>query len=125
MLAAADPRGWVSTLLRQGDSAAAWAAAETMPERIDFELGLWRRLFRARVRIDPASTLPHYRRLVEATVVTADRRNHQVATRLLRGMRDAAAKANRSAEFDTYLADLRRRYHRRRALDEELRRGGL
>ncbi|RIQ31211.1 SWIM zinc finger family protein [Jiangella rhizosphaerae] len=125
VLAAADPRGWVSALLRQGDSAAAWAAAETMPERIDLDLDLWRRLFRARRRIDPASTLPHYRRLVEATVVIADRRNYQVATRLLRSMRDAAAKANRSAEFDTYLDDLRRRYHRRRALDEELRRGGL
>ncbi len=125
VLAAADPRGWVSTLLRQRASAAAWAAAETMPERIDFDLDLWRRLFRARVRIDPASTLPHYRRLVEATVVTADRRNYQVAARLLRSMRDAATKANRTTEFDTYLATLRDRYRRRRALDEELRRAGL
>ncbi|SDU35072.1 SWIM zinc finger family protein [Jiangella alkaliphila] len=123
VLAAADPPGWVSTLLGQGDAAAAWAAAESVPERIG--LDLWRRLFRARVRIDPASTLPHYRRLVEASVVTADRRSYQVATRLLRSMREAAAKADRSAEFDTYLADLRDRYRRRRALEEELRRGGL
>ncbi|WP_116947740.1 SWIM zinc finger family protein [Jiangella endophytica] len=123
ILAAADPRGWVSTLLRRGESGAAWAAAETLPERIG--LDLWRRLFRAQVRIDPASTLPHYRRLVDEAVVIADRRNYQTAARLLRSMRDAAAKANRSAEFDTYLASLRDRYRRRRAFDDELRRCGL
>ncbi|MBB5787050.1 SWIM zinc finger family protein [Jiangella mangrovi] len=124
VLLAADPRGWVSTLLRQGDSAAAWAAAETMPERIDFDPDLWRRLFRARVRIDPASTLPHYRRLVEKCVLAGDRGNYQTAARFLRSMRDAAAKAD-SREFDAYVAELRDRYRRRPALLDELRRGGV
>ncbi|TDC56666.1 hypothetical protein E1212_01445 [Jiangella ureilytica] len=123
VLAAADPPGWVSTLLRQGDSAAAWAAAETMPERVG--LDLWRRLFRARVRIDPASTLPHYRRLVEQCVLAGDRGNYRTAARLLRNMRDTATKADRSAQFATYLAELRERHRRRPALHDELRRGGV
>lgn len=122
-LAAADPQGWVSTLLRQGDAAAAWMAAETMPDRIG--LDLWQRLFRARVRIDPASTLPHYGRLVDQCVIAGDRGSYRTAARLLRNMRDAAAKADRSGEFETFLAELRERYRRRPALHDELRRGGV
>ena len=58
-------------------------------------------------------------------VLARDRESYRTAARLIRNMRDAAARADRSAEFDTHLADLRERCRRRPALAEEPGRDGL
>ncbi|MGH8828207.1 MAG: hypothetical protein ACRDVZ_11565 [Jiangellaceae bacterium] len=80
-----------------GEDDAAWRAAEANADRVDLEL--WEQLFRRRIGTDAASTLPHYRRIVDGVLVEADRRTYRAAARLLLSMRDAARAAGRIDEF--------------------------
>ncbi|PSL08444.1 putative Zn finger protein [Haloactinopolyspora alba] len=121
-LSKVDPRGWVNLLHERRDDAA-WTAALDAADRIDVDL--WTKLLARRAKTDPASTLPHYQRLVDDVLVKADRQNYRTAARLLRDMRDAASAAGISPEFERVLADIKERNRRRPKFFDELRRAGL
>jgi hypothetical protein len=73
----------------------------------------------------PADTLPVYRRLVEETLRTADRRNYTAACRLLVRQRDASALAGVDAEFEAFVAQVAETGRRRPTFLHELRRARL
>ncbi|NEE03769.1 hypothetical protein [Phytoactinopolyspora halotolerans] len=123
LLAGSRPWEWVYVLHKDGDDEAAWRAAEQHADVIGDDT--WLSLCERRVKSDPASTLPHYRRIIESTLTAADRRNYRAAVRVLEKMRVAAEAKGAPDEFADYLADVAERNRRRPSFLDELRRAGM
>lgn len=103
-------------LLDDSEPAEAWQAAEkygcTGTTRLE--------VIRSRAATHPADTLPAYRELIEDRIEQGGRSCYREAAILLTELRDAGPD-----EFDTYLAHLKQRHARRKALTNELTKAGL
>lgn len=123
VLAARDVGGLVDALLAEHDDDAAWEAAV----RASADLGetRWGALAEAREPTHPAEAFEVYVRLVDATLLTTDRRAYRKAAKLLKAERRAATTAGRRAEFDAHVAAIRDRYRRRPTLIAILDKAGL
>lgn len=106
----------VGALLDDEDPDEAWQAAEkygcTGSTHVE--------VLRSRAATHPADTLPAYRTLIETRIEQGGRTNYREATILLTELRAAGPD-----EFDTYLAQLKQRHTRRKALTTELTRANL
>ncbi|MEJ7647740.1 MAG: DUF6880 family protein [Nakamurella sp.] len=85
----------------------------------------WIDLIKVYEKIDPLAVLPAHERLVVGTLVDADARNYRAAAQRLRKMRTLAAKSDRSADVDAFIAELRDIHRRRPRLLQEFDRAGL
>jgi hypothetical protein len=110
------PRDHVTALLADGADDLAWEAAQSA----DLDPALWLRLVERRELTHPRDVVPVYRRLIEETLRTADRRNYREAVALLRRMQRAYAAASDDHTFGGYIAQLRAVHRRRPSLLEQL-----
>lgn len=108
-------------LLDDADPAEAWQAAEKYGCTGSTHL----EVLRCRATTHPADTLPAYRELIEARITQGGRSCYREAAILLTELREATTRAARPDEFDTYLALLKQRHTRRKALTTELTRANL
>ncbi|HEU5471531.1 MAG TPA: hypothetical protein VFV67_12835 [Actinophytocola sp.] len=113
--------GLVGALLDDGEQAAAWEAAE----KYDCSPPLWLEVARLWVDRHPADVLPGYRALVQESAERTGRTHYRQAVALLHELRAAAARCDRLDEFDDFVAILRARHPRKRALLDELTRAGF
>lgn len=108
-------------LLDDGDPAEAWQAAEKYGCTGSTQL----EVLRSRATTHPGDTLPAYRELIEARITQGGRSCYRAAAILLTELREASTTAARPDEFDAYLALLKQRHTRRKALTTELARAHL
>jgi uncharacterized Zn finger protein len=111
----------VGALLDDGDVDDAWQAAGK------YGCGdrAWLAVAREYATHEPAAVLAGYREVVERTLATASRESYRDAARQLTELAAASEQCGQRTEFTAYLALLRQRHSRRRALQEELTKAGL
>jgi hypothetical protein len=113
----------VDALLDEGESDAAWAAAQQVPEATS--PGQWLRLADLAAPARPAAALAVYLRLIEPLRAQTGEKVYEQVTRLLRAARACHQALGTSAEFERYLAWLREDQKRKPNLMRMLDRGGL
>jgi uncharacterized Zn finger protein len=123
-LEARDRGGLVDALLADGDNDAAWEVVTTDPGWDPGE-HRWQRLAELREPLDPGAALRIYLRLADAALVTADRRNYQLAARRLKAARRAAIAAGLAPDFEQHVLAIREQHRRRPTLIAILDRAGL
>lgn len=89
------------------------------------EPGLWEHLAKAYEKIDPLAVLPILTNLVHGELQVADAQRYRSAARRLARMRKLAAGADKAAEVDELIAELREEHRRRPRLQQEFDRAGL
>jgi hypothetical protein len=109
-------------LLSIDDVPQAWQLADDLNLTDD---DVWDRLARAYESVDPAATLPIHARLVESELLETGAQHYQRAARRLKRMRALAERADRTADVDQLVAEIRETHRRRPRLLQELDRGGL
>jgi hypothetical protein len=109
-------------LLTLDDVPQAWQLADDLGLTDD---DVWDRLARAYESVDPAATLPVHARLVESELLETGAQHYQRAARRLKRMRALAERADRTADVDQLVAELRETHRRRPRLLQELDRAGL
>ena len=97
-------------------------ASDLMVANQDWDPGEHRleRLAKAREREHPGDAFDLYVSVVRRVLVKADRRNYQVAMRLLRRAHKVALAADRGGDFDALVVALREEHRRRPTLLEML-----
>lgn len=111
----------VEALLWEGDTAAAWQAAQIGGCRSP----LWLTLARARATTHPADALPVLKHAAERAVEHKNRTAYREAARLLIETQTLAGRCGESDGFADYLVRLRADHKPKRALREELDRARL
>ena len=111
----ADRRGFVHSLLGDGDTDLAWLTAVGGPQHA---LGsdLWLRLAESRERDRPSDAVTVYQRIADEVLERADRRAYRSAARILGSAQAAAQAAGTLDEFSEHLARLREQHRRRPTL---------
>lgn len=104
------PRDHVLALIDE-DPDGAWDVASAASDAVGTDL--WLRLADLRAVGRPADAIPVYRSAIENALRTADRRNYATAVVLLKRMRKAATSAGESAQFASYVVQLRETHRRR------------
>ncbi len=119
-----NPLALVDALLTEGETDAAWQAANELAAS---ELGdrQWLRLAEARETSHPADAIPVYLRVVDEILAAADRRAYQQAVRILKRARNAAAGAGQADEFAEAIVRLREKHRRRPTLIAMLDKAGV
>lgn len=111
----------VEVLLWEGDTDAAWEAAQSGGCR----RGLWLRLARERASDHPADAIPILQRAAERAIERKDRPAYHEAAKLLTEAYDCARRCDRDDTFRAYLQGVRAHHRPKRALREELDRARL
>jgi uncharacterized Zn finger protein len=83
------------------------------------------RLAESRQAVSPAEALKVFERLVDETLVTADRRSYAAAVRILKKARSAAETAGMADAFAANVARLRELHRRRPTLIAMLDKAGM
>ena len=107
--------GLIDVLLSDGEPETAWQVTVQHPD-LDAGEQRWMRLAEAREAIEPGEALSVYLRLADVQLETTGRSAYQRAVVILKKASRAATAANRQAEFDVHMADLRERHRRRPTL---------
>jgi uncharacterized Zn finger protein len=94
---------FVDALLSEGDTDAAWDAAQTDGARAS----TWQRLAKQHAAGHESRVVDVCRDTVRELLERADRRNYEEAVPWLRRMRDSGAASGRRREFDEFVAVLR------------------
>jgi uncharacterized Zn finger protein len=107
--------GLVDVLLSDGEPETAWQVTVEHPEWDPGEQR-WMRLAEAREATEPGEVLSVYLRLADLALETTGRSAYIRAAAILKKAARAATAANRQAEFDVHMTDLRDRHRRRPTL---------
>ena len=107
--------GLIDVLLSDGEPETAWQVTVQHPD-LDAGEQRWMRLAEAREAIEPGEALSVYLRLADVQLETTGRSAYQRTVVILKKASRAATAANRQAEFDVHMADLRERHRRRPTL---------
>jgi uncharacterized Zn finger protein len=102
-------------LLSDGEPETAWQVTVEHPEWDPGEQR-WMRLAEAREATEPGEVLSVYLRLADLALETTGRSAYIRAAAILKKAARAATAANRQAEFDVHMTDLRDRHRRRPTL---------
>jgi uncharacterized Zn finger protein len=100
---------FVDALLSEGDTDAAWDAAQTDGARAS----TWQRLAKQHAAGHESQVMDVCGDTVRELLRRADRRNYEEAVPWLRRMRDSGAACGRRPEFDEFVVDLRDLHHNR------------
>ncbi len=106
-----DPTGLIDALLADDEPDQAWGVATAIDR--DLHGSQWLRLAQAREPTAPADAMAIYLRLADESLQQADKGAYRDAIRHLKAARRTASAADRLADFDAHLLEVRERNRRR------------